>query len=149
MPLVPILRPAKASAEGRQVYEEFHRRMQFPSPPNFIMTQGHWPTIARAPWEAVCNILVIGEIPRWMKEMVFVAISRGRECGYCEAAHIACCRMLGVIPGLLKSLVKDVETLQDAKVRVSRAPPGPPALARASEAPTPRVCVFARGGFHG
>ena len=117
MPFVPPLLPRSASADARQVYEEFHRRMQFPSPPNFIMTQGHSATAARGTWEAVRNVLVLGEIPRWVKELVFVAISKDRDCRYCTAAHIACCRMLGVDSELLDSLVRDVETMTDVKVR--------------------------------
>jgi uncharacterized peroxidase-related enzyme len=117
MPHIPILKPAEASTEVKAVYEEFHRRMSFPSAPNFIMTQGHSPTVARGTWELVRNVLVMGEIPRWAKEMIFVAISKDRECRYCTAAHVACCRMLGVTPTVLEDLVRDVNGLPDQKVR--------------------------------
>ena len=63
------------------------------------------------------NILVKGEIARWIKEMMFVAISKDRSCGYCTAAHLACCRMLGVSTGLLDGLVRDVHGIQDIKLR--------------------------------
>lgn len=117
MPHIPILKPIHASKEVKCVYEEFYRGMSFVSPPNFIMTQGHSPWVARGTWEVVRNILVMGEIPRWTKEMMFVAISRDRKCRYCEAAHIACCRMLGVKPELLDQLVRDVDGLLDRKLR--------------------------------
>jgi len=96
MPHIPILPPDQASKDSRAVYDEFYRRMQFPAPPNFIMTQGHSSYVARGTWELVKNVLVGGEIARWKKEMIFVAISKERNCRYCLAAHIACCRMLGV-----------------------------------------------------
>jgi uncharacterized peroxidase-related enzyme len=99
------------------IYEEFHLKMSFPSAPNFIMTQGHSPTVARGTWEAVRNILVSEAIPRWTKEMMFVAISKDRECRYCTAAHIACCRMLGVKPQTLNQLVEDISNLDDLKLR--------------------------------
>jgi len=117
MPHVPPLKGEKASKEVRAVYEEFHRRMSFPSPPNFIMTQGHSPTVARGTWEVVRNVLVGGEIPRWTKEMMFVAISKDRKCQYCTAAHLACCRMFGVKPEVLEQLVRDVSGLSDLKTR--------------------------------
>ncbi len=117
MPHVPLLKPDQAPEVVKIVYDEFHLRMSFPSPPNFIMTQGHSPTVARGTWEAVRNILVGGEIPRWTKEMMFVAISRDRQCQYCAAAHYACCRMLGVKPELLIQLVEDVHKLQDPRLR--------------------------------
>jgi uncharacterized peroxidase-related enzyme len=116
-PHVSVLPPDKASNESNAVYEEFYKKMSFPAPPNFIMTQGHSPTVARGTWGMVKNVLVEGEIPRWQKEMVFVAISRDRKCRYCAAAHIACCRMLGVRNELLDELVRDVSMISDLKLR--------------------------------
>ena len=67
---------------------------------NFIKTQGHSArTAARATWDLVRGVLVSGQIPRWIKEMLFVAISKERKCQYCVAAHLACCRMLESILG--------------------------------------------------
>lgn len=117
MPHIPILKPEAAPASVKAVYEEFHKRMDFPSPPNFIMTQGHSPSVARGTWEVVRNVLVTGEIPRWMKELIFVTISKDRNCRYCTAAHIACCRMLGVELSTLEELVNDVNTMKDGKLR--------------------------------
>lgn len=117
MPHIPILKPAQAPKVVQGVYEEFHTRMAFPSAPNFITTQGHSATVARGTWEAVRNILVMGELPRWTKELMFVAISKDRGCRYCTAAHIACCRMLGVTPELLEGLIRDVNELPDPKLR--------------------------------
>jgi uncharacterized peroxidase-related enzyme len=73
--------------------------------------------VAKGTWGLVQNVLVEGEIPRWTKEMIFVAISQDRGCCYCTAAHVACCRMLGVNPETLEGLVKDVDTIADPKVR--------------------------------
>ena len=116
MPHVPLLETERASQHVKAVYEDFHRRMSFPSPPNFIMTQGHSPAVARGTWEVVRNVLVGGAIPRWTKEIIFVAISKDRGCQYCTAAHIACCRMLGVNPETLDQLVHNVSGLQDPKL---------------------------------
>ena len=71
--------------------------MGFPAPPNFILTQGHAPDVARASWLAVKNILVGGQIPRSIKSCVRRDLV-DRDCRYCAAAHIACCRMLRVNP---------------------------------------------------
>jgi uncharacterized peroxidase-related enzyme len=117
MPRIPPLKPTEASQESQAVYHEFHVRMEFPAPPNFILTQGHSPTTARGTWEVVRNVLVTGQIPRWTKEMIFVAISHDRKCLYCTAAHIACCRMLGVHPEAMDQLIRDVHSLHDPKLR--------------------------------
>ena len=96
MPHISLLPPDLASKESKAVYDEFYRRMQFPAPPNFILTQGHSSYVARGTWELVKNVLVGGEIARWKKEMIFVAISKERNCRYCLAAHTAHGRVGGV-----------------------------------------------------
>ena len=46
-----------------------------------------------------------------------MAISLDRSCGYCAAAHTACCRMLGIEPETLTHLVRDVNSIGDLKTR--------------------------------
>ena len=89
MPHIPICPPSIASKEALAVYEEFYTGMQFPSAPNFITTQGHAPAVARGTWDLVHNVLLSGALPRWVKEMMFVAISQDRNCRYCSAAVTA------------------------------------------------------------
>ena len=108
---------ATASEDVKVVYTDFYRRMSFPGPPNFIKTQGHSASVVKGTWGLVRNVLVEGLIPRYVKEMMFVAISRDRNCRYCEAAHIACCRMLGVNAELLHSLVSDIPGMPNHTVR--------------------------------
>ena len=117
MPHIPICLPSYASTKVVAVYEEFHTQMRFPSPPNFIMTQGHSPTVVRGTWDLVRNVLVLGELPRWIKEMIFVAISYDRNCGYCTAAHIACCRMLTVDPDWIEMAAGNADAIPDPFVR--------------------------------
>src|SRR6476646_59714 len=111
MPNVATLEPENAPADVRAVYSDFQRRMRFPAPPNFIKTQGHSLAVAKGTWGLVQNVLVGGILPRPLKEMMFVAISQARRCNYCEAAHFACCRMLGVDAKTLQILVANVADL--------------------------------------
>ena len=117
MPNLPTLEPDDAPKEVVEVYLDFQRRMGFPAPPNFIKTQGHSLAVARGTWGLVQNVLVGGVLPRTLKEMMFVAISQARQCRYCEAAHLACCRMLGIDPDALEILVSNVSDLSPPKVR--------------------------------
>ena len=104
MPHIRPLLPENASPEVKDIYEDFGRRMGFPEPPNFIKTQGHSPSVAKGTWDLVRNVLVTGQIVRWIKELIFAAISKDRSCHYCG-------RTLGVEPELLDSLVRDVNSL--------------------------------------
>jgi uncharacterized peroxidase-related enzyme len=117
MPHVSPLLHNEAPEEVKDIYADFARKMLFSAAPNFITTQGHSPTTVRGTWDLVRNVLVGGQIPRWIKEMIFAAISKDRNCHYCEAAHLACCRMLGVNPKHLEVLVRDVKTTADPKLR--------------------------------
>jgi uncharacterized peroxidase-related enzyme len=117
MPHIPVCSAIEASTDSLAVYEEFYTEMRFSSAPNFIMTQGHSSTVARGTWDLVRSVLVTGELPRWMKEMMFVAISSERNCRYCTAAHIACCRMLRVNPDWIELAAVDVDAIPDQKLR--------------------------------
>jgi uncharacterized peroxidase-related enzyme len=117
MSKIPILAPPQASAEVQGVYLDFQRRMGFPEPPNFITAQGHSLSVARGTWGLVQQVLVGGALPRSLKEMMFVAISRDRDCRYCQAAHLACCRMLGVDPETMSDLIANVDEVAPPKTR--------------------------------
>lgn len=117
MPNIPTLEPEDASKEVTDLYLDFQRRMGFPAAPNFIRTQGHSLASARGTWGLVQNVLVGGVLPRTLKEMMFTAISADRRCRYCEAAHLACCRMLGVDEEALEKLAVDIEGLTPEKTR--------------------------------
>jgi uncharacterized peroxidase-related enzyme len=113
----PILESNRADPDVAEVYEDFRRRMGFPAVPNFLKAQGHSLSVARGTWGLVRNVLVEGQLPRTLKEMMFVAISKDRGCRYCDAAHLACCRMLGVDAATLDTLVERLDELRPERVR--------------------------------
>jgi uncharacterized peroxidase-related enzyme len=117
LPHLATLEPHFAPKEVLDVYNDFQRRMGFTAAPNFIKTQGHSLAAVRGTWGLVQHVLVGGLLPRTLKEMMFVAISRARQCRYCEAAHLACCRMLGIEPRELEVLISNPTELSPAKVR--------------------------------
>jgi uncharacterized peroxidase-related enzyme len=114
---IATLEPADAPSAVQHVYTDFQRRMGFPAPPNFIKTQGHSLAVAQGTWGLVQNVLVGGVLPRTLKEMMFTAISKDRACRYCEAAHLACCRMLGVDAETLEQLAANVDSITPEKAR--------------------------------
>ena len=118
MPHISPCLPITASHESQVVYEEFQRGMGFSAAPNFILTQGHSANVARGSWEAMRNILVKGTLARWIKELMFVAISVDRQCMYCAAVQVACCRMLAVNPEWTDAVEQNnLESVTDPKLR--------------------------------
>ena len=114
---IPNVEPDDASPEVRSVYLDFQRRMGFPAAPNFIKAQGHSLAVAAGTWGLVSNVLVGGAIPRTIKEMLFVAISNDRNCRYCEAAHVACCRMLGVDTRTVQMVMQELDKVEPETTR--------------------------------
>lgn len=113
----PIASEATATTEVADILVDFRKRMGFPEAPNFIKAQSASPSVMRGTWGLVQNVLVDGNLPRSLKEMIFVAISMDRKCSYCEAAHVACCRMLGVDEETIEQLVENVEGLMPERTR--------------------------------
>ena len=114
---IPTVEPENASPEVQSIYADFQRRMNFPAAPNFIKAQGHSLAVAAGTWGLVSNVLVGGALPRTIKEMLFVAISHDRDCRYCEAAHIACCRMLGVDTGTIQAVMQQLHKVEPEATR--------------------------------
>ena len=117
MPNLAIVEAREASEDMRALYLDFQRRMGFPAAPNFIKVQGHSLAAASGTWGLVQNTLVGGSRPRILKEMLFAAVSADRKCRYCEAAHLACCRMLGVDEDTLAQLSANIEGIDPLKAR--------------------------------
>lgn len=117
MAKLPTLAPADAPPDVQRLYLDFQRKMGFPAAPNFIKAQGHSLAVVRATLNVVEQVLVAGSLPRTLKEMMFVAISRDRNCRYCEAAHLACCRMLGVDAATMDQVVTNIESVNPRRTR--------------------------------
>jgi uncharacterized peroxidase-related enzyme len=117
MPNISVLGEKDAHPDVSALYSDFRQRMGFPSAPNFIRVQGHSPSTAAGTWGVVQNVLVKGALPRSLKEMMFVAISKERNCRYCDAAHTACCRMLGVDDSTIERIGSRIEDLEPARSR--------------------------------
>lgn len=117
MPSSALTIPDTFSEETETVFGEFRRGMGFPMTPNFMKVQEHSPAAAKGTWGLLQGVLLSGSLPRALKDMLIAAVSHDRKCLYCEAAHLACCRSLGIDAATLQALVEDVESLTPEKVR--------------------------------
>lgn len=115
--MLPLPDSEQASKEVQDIFAAFQRQMGFPMVPNFMKVQGRSAAAAAGTWSILQHVLLGGELPRPLKEMLIAAISHDRACLYCEAAHLACCRMLGVDAATLDALVRDLDDLTPEKLR--------------------------------
>ncbi|MBN4054892.1 carboxymuconolactone decarboxylase family protein [Acidimicrobium ferrooxidans] len=102
----------------RDAFAEFRKGMGIPFTPNLMRIQGASASTVRSTWGLLSNSLLSGSLPRSLKEMILVAISASRGCHYCEAAHLACCRMLGIDASTITVLTSDISAITPARTRI-------------------------------
>jgi uncharacterized peroxidase-related enzyme len=85
--------------------------------PNFFKTLANSPSALQGTWSVYRDVSSRGLIEEAVKEMIFVAISAAKNCAYCEAAHLAFCRILKVDKETCDNLVRDIDALRPARLR--------------------------------
>jgi uncharacterized peroxidase-related enzyme len=77
------------------------------------------PIVLEVTWNALKNILVKGELPRSLKELVFVAVSNEKNCSYCTDIHTAMCKLLNVNEGDIQKVLEKATNLNPKRVKLS------------------------------
>ena len=77
------------------------------TPINWFTAQGTRPDILEGTWGLVKNILVEGELPATLKQMIATVISKQNHCRYCEATHTGAMNLMGVSQATIESCVSD------------------------------------------
>lgn len=117
--VLPILSEQEATGRVAEIYEDIRRGFQLDFVPNFFKAQATRPDLLAGTWNVIHATLIAGEeLPRSIKEMMFVAISRNNKCRYCEAAHLALCKMVGVDAQVRNDLINHLDRLEPARSRV-------------------------------
>src|ERR1700675_2144860 len=80
--------------------------------PNFFKTLANSLPVLEGTWNVYRNVSTRGSISEVLKEMMFVAISAAKKCTYCEAAHLAFCRILKVDPETCSNLVNNLDAVR-------------------------------------
>ncbi|HYF01519.1 MAG TPA: peroxidase-related enzyme [Planctomycetota bacterium] len=114
---LPIVEESQASGDVARVFEDFKSLKGTPFVPNFFKTLALAPNVAQGTWRVYRDVGHLGSVPRAIKEMIFVAVSRARNCQYCEAAHLALCKLYGVDPKTRELLTQDLDALEPARTR--------------------------------
>lgn len=109
--VIKLLDEHSVSEEISKYYCEIKHGLTIPFVPNFFKGQAHSLSMLQGIWGAVRNILLNGKLPRSLKEMILVAISNSRNCGYCSNMHYAMCKLLGIEEKDLTIMLHNVEEL--------------------------------------
>jgi uncharacterized peroxidase-related enzyme len=110
---------AEHDAEGttKRVYDEILKVKHLRKLPHFFQTLANSTPVLQGTWSVYRDVSTRGLISETLKEMIFVAISAATDCAYCEAAHLAFCRILKVDPETCENLVHNIDALKPPRTR--------------------------------
>jgi len=112
-----IVSKEAASETTIRTYNEILEVKHLRSVPNFFKTLANSTSVLEGTWNVYRNVSTRGSISEVLKEMIFVAISAAKQCAYCEAAHLAFCRILKVDPETCNNLVNNLDALRPERTR--------------------------------
>ena len=116
MSIFPLVNEDANEDIGR-VFSEFRQDKNTSFVPNFFKTMANSPTAVRGTWDVYRQVGNRGVVPTALKEMIFVVISAARGCQYCESAHLAFCKVLGVDTETMDDLIRDMDAIRPVRVR--------------------------------
>ncbi len=97
-----------ATGKAGEVFADIKR--SFGMVPNLFKAYAQRPEILEANWNKVKAVMFAGELPRPLKEMIAVVVSKANGCQYCINAHSAALKMMGVAPQQVPLLLENIET---------------------------------------
>lgn len=103
--LVPV---EGASGKTAEVFQDIQH--SFAMVPNLFKAYAQRPEILESNWNKVKAVMFAGQLPRQLKEMVAVAVSKANGCQYCVNAHGSALVMMGVPPAQVRSLIDNFES---------------------------------------
>lgn len=91
----------------KAVYEEIRAELGFGMVPNLFKSMASHPEFLATTWKKFRAIVLQGEIPRTIKEMIGVAISQANNSQYALQVHLHGLSALGISEEVLQTLISD------------------------------------------
>jgi len=106
----------------KPIYDDIFEHLGNAGLVDYFKVLGNYnPHILSTTWTLFKNVLLTGELPRALKELVFIAISNERECAYCTSVHCAMCQYLDIDDETINLVLQKSTKLNPKRVRVSIA----------------------------
>jgi uncharacterized peroxidase-related enzyme len=102
-----IAEDAVADPVAAEVYAEIRRELGFGIVPNLFKSMASQPAILRANWDKFRATVLVGSLPRTLKEMVGVLISQANGSEYALRVHLHGLSAMGMSDQVLQELVSD------------------------------------------
>ena len=110
MSRVKIYEPADVTdPKIKAVYDEITAELGFGIVPNIFKSMATNPDVLAANWKKFKSTMLMGSIPRTLKEMIGVAISQANHSQYALNVHLHGLSALGMSEEVLQTLVSDFD----------------------------------------
>lgn len=114
MGMFPILNDSELAESTKTIFTEIDQ--QFGSVPVFYKFLANCPPLVEAYWQTYQKVICEGLLPINVKELIFLAVARKRQCVYCSSVHLAICDMFNIDRQTLDTLMSDISALQPQKI---------------------------------
>lgn len=91
----------------KAVYEEIRSELGFGIVPNLFKSMAINPDFLEATWKKFRSVILEGDVPRTIKEMIGIAISQANNSQYALQVHLHGLSALGMSEEVLQTLVSD------------------------------------------
>ncbi|MBD2256058.1 carboxymuconolactone decarboxylase family protein [Pseudanabaena sp. FACHB-2040] len=95
--------------KSKVIYEEISAELGFGIVPNLFKSMAVRPDFLEANWHKFRSVILEGEVPRTLKEMIGVAISQANQSEYALKVHLHGLSVLGISEEVLRTLATDFE----------------------------------------
>lgn len=110
MTLVPLIEEADVTDPvTKRVYAEIRAELGFGIVPNLFKSMASRPGFLEANWNHFRSTVLHGHLPRTLKEMVGILVSRANASEYALRVHLHSLSALGISEAVLDRLVSDFE----------------------------------------
>ena len=103
MPRITPVDPAESEGTNREIFQQFLKERG--NIPNMMRTMGHCPEHLRTMVAHFRTVMNVGTVPRLVKELIAVRVSRINSCDYCLASHVLLARRLGATDMQVEALL--------------------------------------------
>jgi uncharacterized peroxidase-related enzyme len=109
-----------APEDVREIYDDIFKYLGNEGLVDYFKVLGKYNTnILNATWNILKDVLIKGELPRSLKELVFVAVSNENNCRYCTNIHSAICKMIKVDEESLQKVLEKAKDLNPKRVKIA------------------------------
>ena len=111
-----ILGDDELAPEAQSLFQEVIDKFQ--SVPVFYRILAVAPALLQTYWYSYQKVVLEGELPAQVKELIFLAVARKRRCIYCASAHLAICDIFEIERSTLETIMSETTDIQPERIAI-------------------------------